>query len=115
MTESPGWNQGPGDGPPPPPYGYAPFPPDHPQSVTVLVLGILSLLFCQLLGPVAWVMGHRAVREIDEAQGRLGGRSQAQLGMVLGIVGTALLGLALVGLVLFFALFAVSAVSVSGR
>lgn len=69
---------------------YAP-PPDHPQATTVLVLGILSLVVCQLIAPVAWVMGNRVVREIDESRGGYGGRSSANAGRICGIVGSVLI------------------------
>jgi hypothetical protein len=71
-------------------------PQDHPSATTALVLGILGVVLCQVLSPFAWVIGGRAVREIDASQGALGGRGSANAGRVLGIVGTVLL---LVGLV----------------
>lgn len=79
------------------PYGLSPYgvpwgpPPDHPSATTALILGILGLVLCQLVSPFAWVIGGRAVREIDASQGRQGGRSSAQAGRVCGIVGTAIL------------------------
>ena len=69
---------------------------DHPRATTALVLGILGLVLCQVLSPFAWVVGGRAVREIDASHGALGGRGSANAGRILGIVGTALLVLALV-------------------
>lgn len=93
---------------PPPPmphgYGYAPYPaPDHPQANTVLVLGILSF-FCGVTGPVAWVMGRRALREIDASNGAVGGRSQVQVGYIMGIVTTLLTALSLLLVVLWIVL-----------
>ena len=89
--------------PPPgarPPYGYGyPAPADHPQAVTILVLGILGLVLCQLIGPFAWVMGRRALREIDSSGGTIGGRGLVMAGYVCGIAASAL-----------FVLFAVFAV-----
>ncbi|GAB4589656.1 DUF4190 domain-containing protein [Nocardia sp. IFM 10818] len=84
------------DSPPPgynaPPPGYYGMPPqDHPQATIILILGILSLVLCQFLGPVAWVMGRRALTEIDAAQGRIGGRGMVQAGYICGIIATALL------------------------
>ncbi|SUA74038.1 Uncharacterised protein [Nocardia otitidiscaviarum] len=73
-----------------PAYGYGP-PPDHPQATTIMVLGILGLVFCQLLGPVAWIMGSKARREIDASGGTLGGRSSVTAGYVCGIVATCLM------------------------
>jgi uncharacterized membrane protein YjgN (DUF898 family) len=64
--------------------------------VTVLVLGVLSVVVCQLVGPFAWSMGHRVEREITAAQGRWGGGTEVTIGKVLGIVGTVLMGATLV-------------------
>jgi len=64
-----------------------------------LILGILGLVLCQLLGPVAWVIGKRTVNEIDAAPGSYSGRGLAQAGYICGIVGTVLLGLGIVYLV----------------
>ena len=81
-------------------YGYA-SAPDHPQASTAFVLGLVSLIggfFCALpllVGPFAWVTGARARREIDEQQGRYGGRDKATAGMVMGMVATGLVALAL--------------------
>ncbi|MGA8255720.1 MAG: DUF4190 domain-containing protein [Nocardioides sp.] len=98
--------------PPEQPPGFQPYTPwgppltapDHPQAVTVMVLGIISLVTCQLIGPFAWVMGARTLKEIDASGGRWGGRSQAQIGYVLGIVSTCLVGLAVVGFLIFVAI-----------
>lgn len=99
-----------------PPYGYQGYPgyplrpPDHPQATTVMVLGIISLvggflcLVPLLLGPVAWVMGHRARREVELSGGMLGGRGNLLAGMICGIVATAILCLAVLvygGIILF--------------
>lgn len=99
---------------PPPGYGYPPqpypgyaypvAPPDHPRATTAMVLGILALVCCQLTGPFAWVIGARAVKEIDASGGRLGGRGQAVAGKVLGIVGTVLLVLVIAYFVLVIGL-----------
>ncbi len=81
------------------------FPPgrpshDHPQATTILVMGILGLVLCQVLGPFAWSMGNKALREIDASQGLLGGRETVNIGRILGIVATALLGLGIVAILL---------------
>jgi hypothetical protein len=76
-------------------------PPDHPQMTTVLLLGILGLAVCQVVSPFAWVMGRRTLTEIDASQGRWGGRSNVKIGYVLGIVGSCILGLYLVGGIIY--------------
>ena len=99
-----GW---PAQGWPPPP---APLAPEHPRATTALVLGIVSLVgafACVLpifLAPVAWVLGARAVAEIDAAPGRWRGRESARAGQVLGMVGTILLVLGGVVVLLFVGL-----------
>lgn len=95
------------------PSPYQP-PRDHPQATTALVLGILGLVLCGVLAPFAWVIGGRAVREIDASGGAIGGRSQANAGRVLGIVGSVLLLLAVVATVGLLSLAAVGGGVVSG-
>jgi uncharacterized membrane protein YjgN (DUF898 family) len=102
--------------PPQPPYGPPTYysQPDHPQATTVLVLGILGLLLCQILSPVAWVMGNRVVGEIDASMGQVGGRSSANAGRICGIVGTLMMIGGLVLLVLLLVLgVAISTTAVS--
>lgn len=96
--ESPG---GPPPWGPPPggPYGgpYGPgaygayYAPGHPQGTTVMVIGILGLVVCQLLGPVAWIMGNNAIAEIDANPMAYSNRSAVQAGRICGIVSTAIL------------------------
>jgi len=92
-----------------PGYGYPPAPRDHPKATTVLVLGILSLAVCSLLGPFAWVMGRRVVKEIDASGGRLGGRGAATAGWICGLIATILILVSL----LFFVFVIVVSVSTS--
>ena len=75
------------------PYYQQPYAPvqDHPQATLVLILGILSIVICSLIGPFAWVLGKRAVREIDASGGTLGGRTQAQVGYIMGMIVTILM------------------------
>jgi uncharacterized membrane protein YjgN (DUF898 family) len=90
----------------PPPYGGYPSPPyqpprDHPSATTVLVLGIVGLVACQVASPFAWVMGNRVIREIDTSRGQLGGRSTANAGRICGMIGTGLLVVSAVFILLF--------------
>lgn len=100
----PGYGPAPYGGPPPGygGYGYGPVPQEHPQGTIVLVLGILGLVACQLLGPVAWVMGNNALKEIDADPGRYSNRGNVNAGRICGIVATVLI-VAIVGIYgLFF-------------
>ena len=94
----------------PPGYGYGPpgYPGGyagsvtHPSGVTILVLGILSLVFCQLLGPVAWIMGSQALREINRDPYRYSNRGIVQAGRILGIVSSCMIILFLLLFVVIF-------------
>ena len=85
-----------------PPGGYYSPVPDHPKATTAMVLGIVGVVVCGVVAPFAMVMGKRTLAEIDASQGRLGGRGQAQAGYVLGLVGTILLGVAVLFLLFYF-------------
>lgn len=93
------------------PYGQAPqaggygggIPEKHPQATTALVLSIIGILCCSIAAPFAWMMGSKAVKEIDANPGRYSGRDQANIGKIIGIIGTILLVVGLVVGVLVFA------------
>ena len=97
-----------GYGAPPPPMGGAGGPVDHPKGITILVLGILSLVCCSPLGIAAFVMGNNALREIDAQPGRYGNRQIVQIGRILGIIGMVLLALTTVWFVFLGGLAALS-------
>jgi hypothetical protein len=81
---------------------------EHPQGITILILGILGLVVCQLTGPFAWVMGNAALRDIDANPAAYSNRSTVQAGRICGIIATAILVLGLVfGLLLLVAALAV--------
>ena len=67
-----------------------PFPsfPLAPRSSTVLTLGVLSLVVCGMLGPMAWSMGTEELRRIDSGLTPPHGRSSAVAGRICGIVAT---------------------------
>ncbi|MDR2973648.1 MAG: hypothetical protein LBV00_02885 [Propionibacteriaceae bacterium] len=90
-------------------YPTMPYPgvmpgqrPEHPQATTVLVLGILSFIVAGVLGPVAWYMGNKAMREC--AAGMYTASDQLKVGRVLGIVATVLLGIGVVAIMGMIAL-----------
>lgn len=69
------------------------------QATTILVLGILSLVVCQILGPIAWVMGNNELAGIDAGRRPPQNRGTAQAGRILGIIATVLM---LIGVVFLF-------------
>jgi len=87
---------------------------DHPQATTALVLGILGLVLCGVLAPFAWIIGGRAVRDIDASRGTLGGRGSANAGKILGSVGTVLLVLSVVLVIGLFGFSILASSAVQG-
>jgi len=72
----------------------------HPQGTTILVLGILSLVVCGILGPFAWSMGNKALKEIDASGVVYANRGQVQAGRICGIVSSVLIILSIVLIIL---------------
>lgn len=111
---------GPGWGAPPPrppgapggyiapnPYGWPSQGREHPNGTSILVLGILSLVVCGVLGPFAWSMGNKALREMDAQPGvNWTNRGNVTAGRVCGIIGSCLLALGVVWVLLWIGLFA---------
>ena len=89
------------------PYVYAPQParlPAPPRATAAMVLGIIGvagsiLLLPVIVSPLAWYFGAVAERQAEREPTRYRRASEARTGMILGIIGTALLG---VGLLLLF-------------
>lgn len=75
------------------------------RGTLILVLGILGLILgCgPILGIPAWIMGRGDLKDMDAGQMDPGGRDITKIGMILGIVSTALF---VVGLVIFGILLA---------
>jgi hypothetical protein len=61
------------------------------RPTTIFVLGLLSIVACPLLGPVAWQQGNNYYNEclFDAREPE----QLAQVGRILGMVGTALFAL----------------------
>jgi hypothetical protein len=94
--------------PPPPPPSGGPGAVDHPKGMTILILGILSLVCCSPLGIAAWLMGNSALKEIDAQPGRYANRQIVQIGRILGIIGTVILVLTVIWFLFLGGLAAVS-------
>ena len=88
--------------------------PEASQATTILVLGILGLILCQVVAPVAWVMGNNELEAIDSGRRPPENRGTANAGRILGIVGTVLLVIGIVVLILLvLGVVAITTVEVS--
>jgi len=63
------------------------------RGTTVLVLGILSIVICNILGPIAWSMGGEELRRIAAGEAPAEGHQGATAGRICGMVATVLLAL----------------------
>lgn len=88
--------------------------PESSQATTILVLGIIGIVLCQILGPIAWVMGNNELAAIDAGRRAPENRGTANAGRILGIIGTVLLALGIIATIfLFIGFFSLSAVNTS--
>ena len=63
------------------------------RSIIALVLGILGLVTCWLLSPLAWYLGRCELSDIRAGLAPREGEAVSTIAVVLGIIGTILLGL----------------------
>jgi hypothetical protein len=97
------------------------YPPPQPAArsdggaLVSLIAGIIGLLLGLalgipglILGPLAYFMGKSAVARIDASEGKVGGRSSAHAGWIIGIVATG------VGAIVTLTWFVIWLVAVSG-
>ncbi len=86
--ESPDWNQEDYEDRPPRrrPRRTRYFTPH--RGGAILTLGILSIVICGLLGPIAWIMGNTDLSEMRAGRMDPDGESVTQAGKICGIVGT---------------------------
>ena len=54
----------------------------------ILILGILSIVVCGFLGPVAWIMGSSDLKEIRAGRMDAEGEGTTNAGRICGIIGT---------------------------
>ena len=76
-------------------------PASSNRPTIALVLGIVGVVCCGLVAPVAWFMGSAGLKAIRAGSAPAAGEGLAKAGMILGIIGTVLLLLVL--LWIFFA------------
>jgi hypothetical protein len=91
----------------------------QPQSVTVdkasskattaLVLGILGIVCCGLCAPIAWIIGSGELKQIKSGLSSQAGKGFAQAGMIMGIIGTILIIISIIGIIIYIALFGMMA------
>jgi hypothetical protein len=72
------------------------------KAIGAIVLGVFSFCFSLLAGVPAVILGIMSLSDISSSHGRVGGRGLAITGIVLGVIGSLLIGPAiLLGLLLF--------------
>jgi hypothetical protein len=61
------------------------------QAIVALILGILGIVCCGVMAPIAWFIGSQEIKAIREGRSPAAGEGLAKAGMILGIIGTILL------------------------
>lgn len=82
--------------------GYDDEPMEPHRGTMILILGILSLAVCGLIGPFAWAMGRTDLRKMKAGIMDDRGYNETQIGYILGIVATVIVGIGLVFTFLWF-------------
>ncbi len=85
--------------------------PRHPDAMTVLILGALSVAIFPPTGPFAWYIGNRVKREYAEQPGRWSGEDEVKVGYILGIVGSVLCMLFVLAIVVLIVVLIAAAAS----
>lgn len=80
------------------PFAYRP----QARGALILTLGILALVMCSALGPVAWAMGSTDLAAIDRGELDPAGRGLVTAGRVCGIVATVLLIMVVFAMLMMF-------------
>ena len=93
---------------PPPPYGYQQYgavrchAPSTPRARRSSCSASSAWSICSILGPFAWSMGNKAIREIDSdpTPDVYANRGQIVAGRICGMIATILIGVSLVIIVI---------------
>ena len=88
------------------PAGVGAAGPSQTLAIVSLALGIISVLLCQITGPVAVVVGLMARRKATQNPAQYTGAGFALGGIITGLIGTLLLVLAVIYLIFVFGMVA---------
>ncbi len=96
-----------------------PIPPAIPgaasqqssKATMALVFGVLGIICCGLLAPVAWYLANEELKSIETGRLPDSNRGMAQVAKILGIIGTILLGLGLLWVLMFGGLATIGALT----
>jgi hypothetical protein len=80
------------------------FQVEH-RGALVLTLGILSLVICGIMGPIAWVMGNNDLAAMRAGRMDQSGEGITQAGRICGIIGSVKLILEISVCCLYFGVF----------
>ena len=80
------------------------------RGTTVVVLGILGLVLCQVCGIIAWVMANKDIPKMSAGTMDPAGLQQTKAGKICGIISVILLALGIVFYIIFgAAMFGIAA------
>jgi hypothetical protein len=86
------------------PSPYSSEPPRSQNATTILVLGILSLVVCGVLGPIAWHMGHGEIQRIRAGLVSSQDHGMVNAGYICGIIASVLMMVTVLFILVAFAI-----------
>jgi TRAP-type C4-dicarboxylate transport system permease small subunit len=90
------------------------IPQQSSKATLAVVLGVLGIICCGLLAPAAWYLASEELKAINAGRLSEANRGMAQVAKILGIIGTILLGLAILWVVLFGGMATIGALTGAG-
>ena len=80
------------------------------RGTTILVLGILGLVVCQVCGIIAWVMANKDIPKMSAGTMDPVGLGNAKAGKICGIISVVILAL----VIIFYIVFGAAMLAVAG-
>lgn len=84
---------------PQPPYNQMLLP--H-RGTLILIFGIVGIVGCGIFAILAWLFGNEDLKKMNMGQMDPSGRDITNTGRILGIIGTGLMALGILGSIIYF-------------
>ena len=72
------------------------------RGTLILVFGIVGIVACGIFAILAWLFGNEDLKKMNMGQMDPSGRDTTNTGRILGIIGTGLMALGILGSIIYF-------------
>lgn len=76
---------------------FQPAPAGTSSTTTLIITGILGIICCGFLAPYTWIKSNQAIQALQSGYGNIADQSTYNITRILGIIGTALWILGIIG------------------